>query len=117
MKPLPSPNASSILSFPERGPWGNPHYPGNSSGYVLLELLAALKPTFIIDVTAAGGTNVARGHEYGIRVLGFDLKGGFNSYLAALITRLLRNEYHDLHISRSCEDVVLDGFTSFDEAV
>lgn len=57
MKPLPAPNPSSILSFPDRGPWGDARYPGNSSGFMMLELLAALKPTFVIDVTAGSGTN------------------------------------------------------------
>lgn len=58
MRPLPTPNPSS-MSFPERGPWGDARYPGNSSGYVLLELLAALKPRFVVDVTAGSGTSVA----------------------------------------------------------
>lgn len=87
MQPLPSPKASSILSFPERGPWGNPDYPGNSSGYVLLELLAALKPKFVIDVTAGGGTNVALCRDYGIRVLGLDLKDGFNALKESVLGR------------------------------
>ena len=52
MKLCPTPSVSSILSFPEHGPWGDAHYPGNSSGYVLLDLLAALNPAFVIDVTS-----------------------------------------------------------------
>lgn len=88
MKPLPAPNPSSILSFPERGPWGDARYPGNSSGFVLLELLAALKPRFVIDVTAGSGTNVALCNDHGVRVLGLDLKDGFNALKDSVLERV-----------------------------
>jgi hypothetical protein len=87
MKPLPAPNPSSILSFPERGPWGDARYPGNSSGFVMLELLAALKPRFVVDVTAGSGTNVELCHDFGIRVLGLDLKDGFNVLKESVLER------------------------------
>ncbi len=90
MKQIPTPASSSIVSFPERGPWGDARYPGNSSGYVLLELLASLKPGFVIDVidvTAGSGTNVALCQDYGVRVLGLDLKGGFNALKDSVLTR------------------------------
>lgn len=87
MKQIPTPASSSIVSFPERGPWGDARYPGNSSGYVLLELLAALKPGFVIDVTAGSGTNVALCRDYGVRVLGLDLKDGFNALKDSVLTR------------------------------
>ncbi len=87
MKPIPTPSSSSIASFPERGPWGDARYPGNSSGFVMLELLAAFKPGFVIDVTAGGGTNVALCRDYGVRVLGLDLKDGFNALGDSVLTR------------------------------
>jgi len=87
MKRLPTPTQHSILSFPERGPWGDPRFPGNSSGYVLLELLAALRPGFVIDVTAGSGTNVALCQDYGIRVLGLDLRDGFNVLKESVLER------------------------------
>ena len=87
MKPLPTANPTSLLSFPERGPWGDAHYAGNSSGYVMLELLAALRPEFVIDVTAGSGTNVALCRDYGIRVLGLDLKDGFNALKESVLAR------------------------------
>lgn len=45
----------------------------------MLGLLASLKPKFFIYVTAGSGTNVALCHEYGVRVLGLDLKEGITS--------------------------------------
>ena len=94
MKPLPAPNPSSILSFPERGPWGDARYPGNSSGFVMLELLAALKPRLVIDVTAGSGTNVALCNDHGVRVLGLDLKDGFNALKDSVLARA--GEHADL---------------------
>ncbi len=87
MKQIPTPAASSIVSFPERGPWGDARYLGNSSGFVMLELLASLKPGFVIDVTAGSGTNVALCRDYGVRVLGLDLKDGFNALRDSVLTR------------------------------
>ena len=87
MKSLPAPHPSSILSFRHRGPWGDACYPGNSSGFVLLELLAALKPSFVIDVTAGSGTNIELCHDFGIRVLGLDLKDGFNALKDSVLER------------------------------
>ena len=87
MKPLPAPNPSSIVSYPERGPWGSSRYSGNSSGYILLELLATLKPKFVIDVTAGSGTNVEVCNDFGIRVLGLDLKDGFNVLKQSVLER------------------------------
>ena len=87
MRPLPTPNPSSIMSFPERGPWGDARYPGNASGFVLLELLAALKPRFVIDVTAGSGTNVELCNDFSFRVLGLDLKDGFNALKDSVLER------------------------------
>ena len=87
MKPLPTAHPTSLLSFPKRGPWGDAHYAGNSSGFILLELLAAFRPEFVIDVTAGSGTNVALCRDYGVRVLGLDLKDGFNALKESVLTR------------------------------
>ena len=94
MKQIPTPAASSIVSYPERGSWGDPRYPGNSSGFVMLELLAALKPRFVVDVTAGSGTNVAVCRDYGVRVLGLDLKDGFNALRDSVLGRA--GEHADL---------------------
>jgi hypothetical protein len=39
----------SILSFPNRGPWRDPGYRGNCSGYVYREIFAALHPRVFTD--------------------------------------------------------------------
>jgi hypothetical protein len=68
----------SILSFPERGPWGNPGYRGNCSGYVYREIFEALQPHVFTDPMVGGGTSVEVAREMGIEAHGLDLHSGFN---------------------------------------
>lgn len=47
---------TSIMSFPDRGKWGNSKYRGNCSGYVPKTLLEHFKPKKVTEVFAGGGT-------------------------------------------------------------
>lgn len=40
-------NEMSILSYPNRGPWGDSKWRGNCSGYIYKELFERLKPQFL----------------------------------------------------------------------
>jgi hypothetical protein len=68
----------SILSFPERGPWGDPGYRGNCSGYVYREIFAALHPRVFTDPMVGGGTSIEVAREMRIEAHGLDLHSGFN---------------------------------------
>jgi hypothetical protein len=68
----------SILSFPDRGPWGDPGYRGNCSGYVYREIFEALHPRVFTDPMVGGGTSVEVAWEMGIEAHGLDLHSGFN---------------------------------------
>ena len=68
----------SILSFPDRGPWGNPGYRGNCSGYVYREIFEVLHPRVFTDPMVGGGTSVEVAREMGIEAHGLDLHSGFN---------------------------------------
>src|SRR5271163_2588418 len=68
----------SILSFPDRGPWGNPGYRGNCSGHVYREIFAALRPRVFTDPMVGSGTSVEVARELGIEAHGLDLHSGFN---------------------------------------
>jgi hypothetical protein len=71
--------SGSILSFPDRGPWGNARYPGNCSGYVYQTLFKHLKPRVFTDPMVGSGTSVAVAREMGIDdAHGLDLYSGFN---------------------------------------
>ena len=68
----------SILSFPERGPWGDASYPGNCSGYVYWDIFERLHPRVFTDPMVGGGTSVDVARELGIEAHGLDLHSGFN---------------------------------------
>lgn len=68
----------SLISFPERGPWGQSSYRGNCSGHVYRELFESLRPRHFIDPTVGSGTSVEVAREMGIDAVGLDLRHGFN---------------------------------------
>ena len=69
----------SILSFPDRGPWGNARYRGNCSGYVYQDLFQRLQPRDFVDPMVGSGTSVEVAKEMGIEAYGLDLHHGFNA--------------------------------------
>ena len=70
--------SSSVLSFPERGPWGSARFPGNCSGYVYKALFEQLRPSVFTDPMVGSGTSIEVAEEMGIEAHGFDLQSGFN---------------------------------------
>jgi len=68
----------SILSYPDRGPWGNPRYRGNASGRLYKDLFELLRPGLFVDPMAGSGTSLEVAREMGIRAVGLDLKDGFD---------------------------------------
>jgi hypothetical protein len=70
--------AGSVLSFLDRGPWGNSLYRGNCSGYVYREIFERLKPRVFTDPMVGGGTSTDVAWEMGIEGHGLDLHSGFN---------------------------------------
>lgn len=79
----------SIISYKERGLWGNNKYRGNCSGHVIKDLLQFLQPKNFIEVFAGGGTglDVARslGYDNSIHL---DLNGRFGQPFNALIDEM-----------------------------
>ena len=69
---------SSILSFPQRGSWGQSSYRGNCSGHVQKFLIEKFKPSYFVDPAEGGGTSRDVCRQLGIRYTGLDLKDGFN---------------------------------------
>jgi hypothetical protein len=71
-------SGGSILSFPDRGPWGQPGYRGNCSGHVYRRIFEALRPGVFTDPMVGGGTSVEVARDMGIEAHGLDLHSGFN---------------------------------------
>lgn len=66
----------SIISFPERGPWGRSSYRGNMSGFVMKELIGHFSPKLVVDVCEGSGTSGDVCRELGIEYVGLDLHKG-----------------------------------------
>lgn len=70
---------TSVVSYPDRGPWGDNRYPGNCSGYLLIDLCATYQPRRVLDPMEGGGTSREVCADLGIDYSGFDLRQGTDS--------------------------------------
>ncbi len=69
----------SIMSYPERGNWGDAKWRGNCSGHVYKNLFEQLQPKVFIDPMVGSGTSVEVAREMNIEAFGLDLHSGFNA--------------------------------------
>ena len=79
---------SSILSFPNRGPWGSASWRGNCSGYVYKSLFEQLRPRVFVDPMVGSGTSVEVAQEMGVEAHGLDLHSGFNILRDSIVERV-----------------------------
>lgn len=78
----------SIVSYPNRGPWGDASYPGNCSGHLVRGLIRHFRPKFVADPTEGSGTTKAVCASLGVNYWGSDLKEGFDLTAEPLLTAL-----------------------------
>jgi predicted XRE-type DNA-binding protein len=79
----------SLLSYPDRGPWGDAKYPGNTSGYLLVDLIDYYQPRSILDPMEGSGTTGDVAFDMAdIPYAGLDLRSGFD-----LVSEELDGEY------------------------
>jgi len=77
-------NLCSVVSYSDRGPWGNSGYRGNCSGYLVKDLILRFNCQSVFDTAEGGGTirdvvygiNKYRGRN--IHYEGRDLKDGWD---------------------------------------
>lgn len=89
---------NSILSFPDRGPWGDSKYRGNCSGHVYKALFEQLAPRSFCDPMVGSGTSIAVAQEMGIEAHGLDLRYGFNALRDSILEAIGGNAV-DLTVS------------------
>lgn len=90
---------NSVLSYPDRGPWGKSTWRGNCSGHVYRDLLTGFGPvSLFVDPMMGSGTSIDVARELGIRAVGLDLHSGF-SILRDPILQALGGEQADMVVS------------------
>lgn len=78
----------SVLSFPDRGPWGDARFHGNCSGHVVRFLIEHYHPALLVDPMEGGGTSRAVAAQMGVEYVGLDLRTGFDLTRDSFIGRL-----------------------------
>ena len=66
-------NNSTLLSFPDRGPWGENSYRGNCSGWLQAFLIWKYKVQKLAELFAGSGTGSDVARDMGINYIGADL--------------------------------------------
>ncbi|MBR6396227.1 MAG: hypothetical protein IKS09_04585 [Lachnospiraceae bacterium] len=66
-------NDSTVLSFPDRGPWGDSHYRGNCSGWVPAYFAVKYGAKCMSEIFAGSGTTSDVCKDLGIPYIGIDL--------------------------------------------
>jgi hypothetical protein len=87
----------SVVSYPDRGPWGDSYYRGNCSGHLVKDLILRFKCNSVFDPSEGGGTvrDVVAGiNQYlkkDIKYEGRDLRQGWD-----ILTGHLPEKKYDL---------------------
>jgi len=80
----------SVLSFPDRGHWGDARYRGNCSGHVVRVLLEWYRPGLFVDPMEGSRTSREAAADMGVPYVGLDLRDGYDLVSQSLIERLPR---------------------------
>lgn len=86
-------NVQSIISYPQRGHYGNSKYRGNCTGQLIKDMLRQYQPIVFVDPTLGGGTSADVAEELqregvNLEFIGLDLHSGFNLLKDSLTTRI-----------------------------
>lgn len=72
---------NSILSYPNRGPYGNASYRGNCTGYLIKDILLRYKPKRFLECFAGSGTGYDVARELGFtKSIHLDLNDRFGNF-------------------------------------
>lgn len=78
----------SIVSYKDRGLYGDAKWRGNCSGRLIKDLLLFFKPNYFCDPAEGSGTSRDVAKELGICYVGLDLYKGFNILKDSLLERI-----------------------------
>ncbi len=77
----------SVLSYPERGKYGDRSFRGNTSGDLIRDLILHFKPERVLDPMVGSGTTKDVCRELGTECDCFDLSDGFDAMTSPLPDR------------------------------
>ncbi len=69
---------TSLVRYPDRGPWGASGYMGNAPGYLIVDLLDHFKPRSVLDPMEGSGTTGDVCFDFKVEYVGLDLRSGFD---------------------------------------
>lgn len=69
---------TSLLCYPDRGPWGQGSYFGNCTGYLIVDLLDYYQPQTVFDPMEGSGTTGEVCFDFKVDYVGCDLWAGFD---------------------------------------
>jgi hypothetical protein len=79
---------TSLLRYPDRGPWGQSGYLGNCPGFLIVDLLDYFAPTSVFDPMEGSGTTREVSADFNIEYEGRDLRTGWDLLSGVLPDRL-----------------------------
>ena len=80
----------SVVSYPNRGPWGKSSWRGNTSGHIIADLIAHFQPKLLVDVCEGSGTSGDVCRDLGIEYVGLDLFKGNDFTKDSVLAQLPR---------------------------
>lgn len=112
----------SVMSFKERGKWGKSNWRGNTSGYVIKELVEHFNPKLFVDGCEGSGTSRDVCRDMNIDYVGLDLFKGQDFTKDYILSQLpnpadicfTHPPYHNMieYSGKVYGDKILDGDTS-----
>ncbi len=75
---------TSLLHYPDRGPWGQGGYFGNCTGFLIVDLLDYFRPQSVFDPMEGSGTTGEVCFDFKVDYVGRDLLSGFDLLSAPL---------------------------------
>jgi hypothetical protein len=113
---------NSVVSYPQRGPYGKSNWRGNTTGLIIKEMNEHFKPSLFVDACEGSGTSRDVCSEMGIDYVGLDLFKGQDFTKDSILAELPREAdicfthppYHSMieYSNNVWGDKIVEGDTS-----
>lgn len=76
------------MSYPNRGNWGNSNWRGNTSGYIIKDLIEHFNPKLFVDACEGSGTSKDVCRDLNVNYIGLDLYSGNDFTKDSILAKL-----------------------------